>query len=67
MILSKNYFLIYSSVYIVDLEQVITGGVIFFKKIVLYVWRTWDDRSYLIGKNFVKFLVWWQKHLTTNN
>ena len=67
MILSKNYFLIYSSVYIVDLEQVITGGVIFFKKIVLHVWRTWDDRSYLIGKNFVKFLVWWQKYLTTNN
>ena len=33
MILSKNYFLIYSSVYIVDLEQVITGGVIFFKKL----------------------------------
>ena len=30
-------------------EQVIIGGVISFKQIVLYVWWATDDRSYLIS------------------
>ena len=29
-------------------KQVIIGGVISFKQVVLYVWWTTDDRSYLI-------------------
>ena len=33
----------------VFVEQVITGGVISFKQIVLHVWWTLDDQPYLIS------------------
>ena len=42
----RTYFTSCSNVSVADL--VITSGVISFKQIVLYVWRTSDDRSYLI-------------------
>ena len=60
-----GYFTPYSNVCVFDLEQVITGGVTSFKQIVLYLWWTSHNQSYLIGKNLVKsdeFLVRWRKY-----
>ena len=45
-----TYFTPCSGVSVIDLEQLITSGVISFKQIVLYVGWTSEDRSYLISQ-----------------
>ena len=49
--MSKTKTSIFIVNFVVDLEQLITSSnqLFFFKQIVLYVWRTSDDRSYLIS------------------